>query len=103
MLIIYILASSLLIIIIAYGFKTSLERYLLLKLIINYLISSTAVFINDTIPIPIGFIFCFIFSCLSNQNKLSKKIISILGLINLIICVILYRVFHPYFFNIKRL
>lgn len=92
MIYVYIIISSLFLIIISYKRIRTKEPYIVLKLIILYLISAVAIFINDIIPIPIGFALAWIITRKSSLNKRAKSSSCLFGLINTSICVILHRI-----------
>lgn len=93
MLLFYIIFSSLFLLIISYRKIRIKEPYIILKLSILYFISAIVIFINDIIPIPIGFVLTWIIASKSSLNKTAKGSSCLLGLINASICIILHRIF----------
>jgi hypothetical protein len=92
MIIILTFILSILSIFISYKLKDSNnDTLLILKLAGLYVLSVTTITINLLYTIPVGFFIAFILVIISNNNKNSKKICILLGLLSYIICVTLYK------------
>jgi hypothetical protein len=90
MLIILTIAFTFLSIIISYRMKRDTEKLYFIKLFGLFALSITAISINSTYPIPIGFAVAFPIASGSRCNKHSKELCTLMGLISFIICATLY-------------
>lgn len=90
---VFIAVNYIVSLIISYKFKNSVEKYFILKISIYYIISSTHIYIEELIPIPIGIFISLILLKIDKKNRISKYICIVSGFLCSIICVILYYLF----------
>jgi hypothetical protein len=92
MLIIFALIFSISSIIISYKMREDYDPLLLIKLIGLFLLSVVTISFNTLIPIPIGFVAAYLISMRSQYNKKGKKVVTLLGFLTTVLCIILYYI-----------